>query len=166
MKNHIKVDGKLLQTNKKWSHLKNSQRSWISEVTKEEHTAYVAEHGRLPMKKRKEDVLDRVHERVVGRDIWIPYHEFKSHVNVYIDRLNHKSPLFTPPKKKPAVQKPKTLRGNFEEFPLEVQEDMKKSIAAGVKRYIGQAHRVPPNKGYISHRNIFLFFKITKARRS
>jgi len=146
MKNHIKVDGKLLQTNKKWSHLKNSQRSWISEVTKEEHTTYVAEHGHLPMKKRKEDVLDRVHSRIVERGIWIPYREFRSHVSVYIDRLNHKSPLFTPPKKKSAVQKPKTPRGNFEDFPAEVQEEMKKSIVTGVERYIGQSHRIPPNK--------------------
>lgn len=30
MKNHIKVNGKILQTNKKWSHLKQRQRQHIS----------------------------------------------------------------------------------------------------------------------------------------
>lgn len=146
MKNHIWQDGKLLQTNKKWSHLKERQRSWIHEITREEHAAYVAEHGRLPMKKRKEDVLDKVHERVVARDIWIPYGEFRAHVYKAIDRLNHKSPLFVPPKKKPAAQKPKTPRAAFEEFPAEVQESIKSFLAGNINRYIMQAHRVPTNK--------------------
>ncbi|PFM75227.1 hypothetical protein COJ46_21995 [Bacillus sp. AFS077874] len=30
MKNHIKTNGKLLQTNKRFSQLKNSQKDWIT----------------------------------------------------------------------------------------------------------------------------------------
>lgn len=146
MKNHIYQDGKLLQTNKKWSHLKQSQRSWIQEMTREEHASYIAEHGYLPMKKRKEDVLDKVHEHVIERDIWIPYGELKAHVGKAIDRLNHKSPLFVPPKKKPAANKPKTPRAAFEDFPIEVQQDIKLFLSNSIEQYILQAHHIPPNK--------------------
>lgn len=146
MKNHVRVNGQLLQTNKKWSHLKNSQRQWIQETTAKEHAAYVSEHDRLPMKKRKEDVLDRVHDCVIERGIWIPYREFRSHVSVMIDRLNHKSPLFVPPAKKVVPEKPKTSKAAFEDFPAEVQDEMKSTITRGVESYVWQAHRIPPNK--------------------
>ena len=145
MKNHVWQDGKLLQTNKKWSHLKESQKTWIFEMIRKEHTAYVEEHGRLPMKKRKDIVVDKVYERVNERGIWIPYGEFHTHVYKAIDRLNHKSPLFIPPKKKKPV-KEKPPRTGFEEFPLEVQEDIKAYLAKSIERYIAQAHRIPPNK--------------------
>ena len=29
MKNHMRINGQLLQTNKKWSHLKEKQKNWI-----------------------------------------------------------------------------------------------------------------------------------------
>ncbi|MDL2234654.1 hypothetical protein LJC07_00680 [Christensenellaceae bacterium OttesenSCG-928-L17] len=99
MKNHVRVDGKLLQTNKKWTALKQSQRTWIYDVTAEVWTAYVERAGKLPMKKKKEEVIDAVYARVVERDIWIPYSELKQAVNKKIDRLNRKSPLFRPPNK-------------------------------------------------------------------
>jgi len=41
MKNHIKQNGQLLQTNKKWSALKQSQKTWIQESTATEHAAYM-----------------------------------------------------------------------------------------------------------------------------
>ena len=65
-------------------------------MTAKEHAAYVGEHGKLPVKKGKEAVLDKVHEHINERGIWIPYGEFHSHVSVMIDRLNRKNPLFTP----------------------------------------------------------------------
>ena len=82
-----------MQTNKKWSALKQSQRAWIQEMTAKEHAAYVEAHGKLPMKKDKESVLDKVHAHIVERGIWIPYGEFHSHVSVMIDKLNRKNPL-------------------------------------------------------------------------
>ena len=93
-KNHQWVNGQLLQTNKKWSHLKASQKTWIQQVIAVEHAAYVDEHGRLPMQKKKEAVLDAVHERINERGIWIPYGEFKPNVSKMIDRLNRRHSLF------------------------------------------------------------------------
>ena len=93
-KNHEWVGGQLLQTNKKWSQLKERQKTWIQQVAAEDHAAYVAEHGKLPMKKQKEAVLDAVYERINERGIWIPYGEFKTNVSKMIDRLNRRNPLF------------------------------------------------------------------------
>ncbi|PFE95009.1 transposase, partial [Bacillus thuringiensis] len=44
MKNHIKVNGKILQTNKKWSHLKQRQRQHISNWLRREYTQFVKTH--------------------------------------------------------------------------------------------------------------------------
>ena len=90
MKNHVKADGRLLQTNKKWSHLKQKQRLWIHEITMEEHAAYVERYGRLPLKSGKEAVLDKVYDRINEREMWIPWGEFKTHAGKFIDRRNRK----------------------------------------------------------------------------
>lgn len=58
MKNHIVIDGRILQTNKRWSDLKLSQREWITNLLKE-HT------------------LDEVYAQIQDRGIWIPYAEIK-----------------------------------------------------------------------------------------
>lgn len=100
MKNHIRVDGRLLQTNKKWSALKQSQREWIHAALREEHVAFVERHGKLPVSRKKHEIYDRVYERIEARGIWVPFGEFKAHANKALDRLNRKSPLFTPAKPK------------------------------------------------------------------
>jgi hypothetical protein len=91
MKNHAWVDGQILQTNKKWSHLKQKQRLWIYEATKEEHAAYVENNGRLPMKSGRDAVLDKVYGRICERGIWIPWGEAKLHLCKFIGRLNRKA---------------------------------------------------------------------------
>lgn len=146
MKNHVCRDGKLLQTNKKWSALKQSQREWIYDLTRMEHAAYVEKNGRLPMKKRKDEVIDFVYGRLDERGVWIPYREFRSHVAVYIDKLNHKSPLWTPPVKKAVPPKPKIPKVGVEDFPDDVRLEISGKFAASIKRYILQTHRIPPNK--------------------
>jgi len=52
------------------------------------------------VKSGKEAVLDKVHDLIVERGIWIPYDEFRSHVGAMIDRLNRKSSLFNKPDEK------------------------------------------------------------------
>ena len=90
MKSHIKVNGQIFQTNKKWSHLKERQRLWIHEMTMEEHAAYVEKYGGLPLKSGKEAVLDKVYDRINEREMWIPWDEFKAHAGKFIDRRNRK----------------------------------------------------------------------------
>jgi len=144
-KNHEWVNGQLLQTNKKWSQLKERQKTWIQETTAKEHAAFVETHGRLPMQKQKEAVLDAVHERINERGIWIPYGEFKPNVSKMIDRLNRRHPLFVPPKSK-APAKPKPIRYGYEDFPEEAQALMREMLSKPIRSYIAQTGRLPPNR--------------------
>lgn len=147
MKNHVKIDGKLLQTNKKWSALKQSQRDWIYEHLRIEHDACVESNEKLPMKKRKDIIIDTVYAKVVERGIWIPYGEYHSHVSVFIDRLNRKDPLFIrPAKKKDKPQKPIMLKDGIEGFPLEAQKAIEEKMSKCIKSYISRAKRIPHNK--------------------
>lgn len=99
MKNHIKVDGKLLQTNKKWSHLKAKQKEWIYSVAEKEYNTFVNEYNKIPLKRNKDIIFDKVYESIVEREIWIPYHEAKMHLNKFIDRMNRKNSPYEPKEK-------------------------------------------------------------------
>lgn len=98
------------------------------------------------MKKRKDEVINRVYERIDERGIWIPYHEFRAHVAVFIDKLNHKNPLWEPPVKKAVPSKPIIPKAGIEDFPDDLQQEIREKLAAGIKRYILQTQRVPSGK--------------------
>lgn len=78
MKDHVFVDGKLLQTNKKFSHLKNSQKEKISEWLYEAYASFAKEDGTL-LKNDKEAVFDIVKQQIEEADIWIPFEEVIIH---------------------------------------------------------------------------------------
>jgi len=90
-KNHVKVNGKLLQTNKKWSHLKQKQRDWIYEVVRLEHQKFIEQNNLLPRKSAKKKIIEIVEDKVDERGIWLPSHELEAGVGKYIDRLNRKA---------------------------------------------------------------------------
>lgn len=77
MKNHVVVNGKLLQTNKKFSDLKQSQqddiRSWIRNAYGQVRDSDFAGNPR----EIKEEVVSRVMEKIREQDIWIPEHEIR-----------------------------------------------------------------------------------------
>lgn len=79
MKNHQMIDGKLLQTNKKYSHLKLKQKEKIYAWMVEETRQYYIEHEKFPTEKTEEAVLDKVYEKIENTDIWIPYGEVAKH---------------------------------------------------------------------------------------
>ena len=87
MKNHIKVNGKLLQTNKKFSHLKLKQKEFIHELMYEEYKKYYEENGKTPMKEAKSELLEKIYTRIEERDIWIPFREVEKHFNTRIPKL-------------------------------------------------------------------------------
>ena len=51
-KNHQMVNGKLLQTNKQWSALKEKQKEWITETARQAHSKAVQENGKPVNKNR------------------------------------------------------------------------------------------------------------------
>ena len=75
-KNHKMVDGKLLQTDKKYSNLKMKQKENINLWIGQEIREYYKENGRMPRKEQEfQMVLDKLYDRIEKADIWIPYGE-------------------------------------------------------------------------------------------
>lgn len=89
MKNHIKVNGKLLQTNKRFSQLKNSQKDWIAtelynlyfDKMKERRTT-----RKLPPNYR-DTVIRSLYEQIQNREIWIPYNEVEKYAFSKITKI-------------------------------------------------------------------------------
>jgi hypothetical protein len=92
-KNHVRVNGTLLQTNKKWSHLKQKQRDWIYEITRSAHKLFVEKNNRLHMKAGKKNLIAAIETKIDERGIWLPSDELESGIGKYIDRLNRKADL-------------------------------------------------------------------------
>ena len=78
-KNHEMIDGKLLQTDKKYSQLKLKQKEkiadWMFQATRDYYTKkYV-----FPNEKHLEGMVNSVYEKIVAAEIWIPYGEVFKH---------------------------------------------------------------------------------------
>ena len=84
------VGSRLLKINKKWRDLKLSQRGWIYDVTKEEVAAYFAEYEHLPGKRGRRNILNKIHDIILARGIWLPYGEIKLYVCKFIGRVVRK----------------------------------------------------------------------------
>lgn len=98
MKNHKKVNGKLLQTNKKFSHLKQAQKEFIMQELYLQCKEYTIENGTFPYKAGLFTVLDKVYQCIEQREIWIPYEEvyqhFQSKITKFQNRLMKEGMLF------------------------------------------------------------------------
>ena len=79
-KNHELIDGRLLQTNKKFSKLKESQKNLIAEWLYEECLEFFKQTKRFPSSKNeKEIILDVVYQKIEECNIWIPFIEVKQY---------------------------------------------------------------------------------------
>lgn len=78
-KNHKIIDGKLLQTDKKYSHLKLKQKDKIAEWMYLETKAYYEKNYVFPDDKHLDEVVSKVYDRIETADIWIPYGEVLRH---------------------------------------------------------------------------------------
>ena len=84
MKNHQYIDGKLLQTNKRFSDLKESQRIKIAEWLYEEYKKQAIACGKIT-KVSDEVIIDSVMSKISEAEIWIPTGEV---VAFYFGRKN------------------------------------------------------------------------------
>lgn len=75
MKNHIRVDGKLLQTNKAWGDLKRKQQEWIYRIARDQYAAFIENRGKLPVEGSKKQLIEEIYAIIQDREIWIPYGE-------------------------------------------------------------------------------------------
>lgn len=81
MKNHKMVDGKLLQTNKKYSHLKQKQKEKIYQWMYEAYVECYKEKGKFPDTKDDVKILFSVMSKIDDAEIWIPENEVRKHYN-------------------------------------------------------------------------------------
>jgi|GEM_PF-668861 len=88
MKNHEWIDGKLLQTNKKYSQLKLKQKEKIHEWMYIAFRDSYKKTGRFPGKQEDEDILDAVMQKINDAEIWIPWYEVEKHYKGVKSRLN------------------------------------------------------------------------------
>lgn len=78
-KNHVRVDGKLLQTDKSFSSLKMKQKDKIAEWEYRQVVSFYEKNGRYPTEKDNDEVVDAIYEKIEAAGIWIPYYEIESH---------------------------------------------------------------------------------------
>lgn len=91
-KNHVKVGDKLLQTDKRFSQLKNMQKEKIAAWEYEETLSYYEKNGKFPIAgKSSDEVLEAVYDRIVKADIWIPYYEIEKHYTGRRNKLNERA---------------------------------------------------------------------------
>ena len=88
MKNHVKVGGKLLQTNKTWSHLKQKQQEWILQTARKQYDRFLQERGKLPVEGSKKQLIEDIYAIIEERNIWIPYGEVYRVLCKHIARWN------------------------------------------------------------------------------
>ena len=79
MKNHQIIDGRLLQTNKKFSALKESQKTKIAEWEYEAYKDCYLKYKKVPDKRREDEILFSVFEKIEAAEIWIPEDEIYKH---------------------------------------------------------------------------------------
>ena len=79
MKNHIRVDGKLLQTNKKYAQLKLKQKERIHGWMYTAYRKQYIRNGKSPEGEDDEEILEYVMEKIENADIWIPEKEVRKH---------------------------------------------------------------------------------------
>ena len=90
MKNHEWIDGKLLQTNKKYSQLKLKQKEkiyqWMYEASRDKYK----ELGKYQDIKVIDDILESVMKHIDEAEIWIPYGEVRKHYQGCVSKLRNR----------------------------------------------------------------------------
>ena len=65
VKNHVRVNGQLLQMNKRWGDLKLKQKEWIMRMAKYEYDRFVAERHKLPVHGSKQQLIEHIYS-IIG----------------------------------------------------------------------------------------------------
>jgi hypothetical protein len=94
LKNHIRVNGRLLQTNKSFSALKLKQREWIATLLREKSITLMQKQRRKLSHLEREQVLEETLTAIEKKGIWIPDHEVRQYYaskvqRYYTTNLNH-----------------------------------------------------------------------------
>jgi 8-oxo-dGTP diphosphatase len=78
-KNHKWVDGKLLQTDKKFPHLKQTQKEKINQWLYDEYKRIYDQMENPPDSRWNDEILNAVYAKIQGAEIWIPLGEVRQY---------------------------------------------------------------------------------------
>jgi hypothetical protein len=79
MKNHTYQNSRLIQTNKKFSALKQKQKEWITNELRDRYIKMI-KYPNVKLRPNKRDqILDEVYDLIIKKEIWIPYEEVEKH---------------------------------------------------------------------------------------
>lgn len=84
-KNHEVINGRLQQTDKRFSQLKERQKEKITQWLYEEYAAVFERVGLPPDKRHNGAIVSAVYAKIEEAGIWIPYGEVMRH---YLSRKN------------------------------------------------------------------------------
>ena len=78
-KNHQKIDGRLLRTDKRMGHLKQKQiekiNAWLYEAYQRQYQTL----NRPPDKRQNRAIVNAAYDKIEAADIWIPYGEVQKY---------------------------------------------------------------------------------------
>jgi hypothetical protein len=77
LKNHIRVGNRVLQTNKRFSTLKQPQKEWIHNELKARYIEAIKYPDQKLSPSTRDGILEDVYALIQERKIWIPYSEVK-----------------------------------------------------------------------------------------
>ena len=78
-KNHKVVDGRLIQTDKRFSALKNKQKEKINGWLFNEYSKIYDKVGLPPDSRWNSQILEAVYSKIEEAEIWIPYYEVEKY---------------------------------------------------------------------------------------
>ena len=78
-KNHQVIGGRLLQTDKPFSQLKQTQKEKINEWLYQEYRALYRQIGKIPNARHNDTILFAVYEKIEAAEIWIPFEEIEKY---------------------------------------------------------------------------------------
>jgi hypothetical protein len=86
VKNHIRVNGRLLQTNKKFTALKLKQKEWIAALLRSKTITLIHEHQRQLKRPEREQILQETLSAIEQKGIWIPDCEVRRYYESKVQR--------------------------------------------------------------------------------
>lgn len=79
MKNHVYENGRLIQTNKKFSALKQKPKEWITNELRQRYISAINYPYTKLRPKKRDQILDEVYDLIQKKEIWIPYDEVEKY---------------------------------------------------------------------------------------
>lgn len=74
---HNKINGKLLNLEKKWHHLSCKQKEWIYGLFRNEYIDFLNKNKKHPNKEECKEIVNSVFRAIKERDIWISLEEVR-----------------------------------------------------------------------------------------